>query len=94
MTEIQWLCDVLLNFKLPGPVKDKFIARIGEVESKLSPTNYVRPVVSPTQAPSTQRLLEDPLPVIRAPTPPAPIDKETGRAMVSTGNGTKGPRKF
>lgn len=52
------------------------------------------------QAPSTQRLLEQhatmpppPLPATLRP-PPAAIDKETGRAIVPTGKGTSGPRKF
>lgn len=56
----------------------------------------------PAQAPSTQRLLEQhglaqvaPAPMA-APSrlPAAEIDKETGRPMVPTGNGSKGPRKW
>jgi hypothetical protein len=42
MTEIQWLCDLLLNCKLPKKAKERFIARIGEVESKLSPQPHVK----------------------------------------------------
>lgn len=115
MTEIQFLIDIMLNHKLPKPVQEKFIARIGDVEKLLSQMapprpqpvmhnpyftpNPYNPVTS--QAPSTQRILDGisqevpynapaakPIPV------PAVIDKETGRAIVSTGNGTKGPRKF
>lgn len=50
----------------------------------------------PAQAPSTQRLLEQHAPLMAAPVkiPAAEIDKETGRAMVNTGNGTKGARKW
>lgn len=107
-SEIQWLVEMMMSHKLPVPVKDRFIARIGEVEKNL--TSAPRTVsnnppqgmfsytttTTPVQAPSTQRLLDEhPLVVpMRAPTPPAAIDKETGRAIVSTGNGTKGPRKF
>lgn len=35
-TEIQFLIDILLEHKLPELVKSKFIARIGEVESRLT----------------------------------------------------------
>ena len=117
MTEIQWLVDIMLNHKLPGPVKDKFIARIGEVESQLSilgssngrtssfGLENVGSIPTPrstAQAPSTQRILDEmkletpvitPRPIVSAPKPDA-IDKETGRAMVATGKGTFGPRKF
>lgn len=101
MTEIQWLCDILLNHKLAASVKDRIIARIGEVEANLS----IRPMVQPMRAPpimpgaqaaSTQRLLEQhelhTPPLIKA--PGGPIDKETGTVVVATGNGTRGPRKF
>jgi hypothetical protein len=107
MTEIQWLCDVLLNFKLPSPVKDRFIARIGEVEAGLSrPTIMApqitmqnRPIIPQMQAASTQKILDEiemgPMnPMLTAKHVPEKIDKETGRPMVSTGKGTAGPRKF
>lgn len=108
MTEIQWLVEIMLNHKLPAPVKDRFIARIGEVESNLSKQSIpVRaPIIHPgmpIQAASTQRILDEmkeinvqiPInrPLVSAPKPDA-IDKETGRAMVATGKGTFGPRKF
>lgn len=64
MTEIQWLCDILLNFKMSKEVKDRFIARIGEVEAKLAPKSP-QPFGLPTQSPSTQaaiarQIAEDP----------------------------------
>lgn len=56
------------------------------------------------QAPSTMAALERqpgeaPVHPAMAPAaairlPPATIDKETGRPMTATGNGTKGPRKW
>lgn len=66
MTEIQWLVDIMLNNKLSEPVKQKFIARIGEVEAKLTPSRpapfghpgLVNPVIGPSaQSPSTQAAL-------------------------------------
>lgn len=36
MTEIQWLVDMMLHEKLSASARTKFLARIGEVESKLS----------------------------------------------------------
>lgn len=59
MTEIQWLVDIMLNNKLSEPVKQKFIARIGEVEAKLSPipTRIVTPQPMMNQSPSTQAAL-------------------------------------
>lgn len=98
MTEIQWLCDVLVTCKMSSSLKDRFIARIGEVTSTPQPVILNRPNVL-QQAPSTQRILDEmnssPAIPMRAPTPlPERIDKETGRAMVATGKGTSGPRKF
>lgn len=62
------------------------------------------PIVGPSaiaQSPSTQRILEEmenQNPILannpRITIPPSKIDKETGRAMVQTGKGTSGPRKF
>jgi hypothetical protein len=65
MTEIQWLVDVMLHHKLPGPVKDKFIARIGEVETLLNQQPKVLVQRSSGvnipgyQAPSTQKILDE-----------------------------------
>lgn len=66
MTEIKWLIEMLMNNKLSPQVKDKFIARIGEVEEYLS---QVRPQqqafqrsLPPTpnqQSPSTQKILDE-----------------------------------
>lgn len=72
MTEIQWLVDVMLNHKLPEPVKQKFIARIGEVEATLIPRSSngrtssfglenggSNPSRGTIQAPSTQKILDE-----------------------------------
>ena len=69
MTEIQWLVDLMLNHKLPEPVKQKFIARIGEVEASLARTQptqamlnqALQPIIRPSpmaQSPSTQKILD------------------------------------
>jgi hypothetical protein len=69
MSEIQWLVDMMLHCKLSADVREKFLARIGEVEGKLNRTQPMIntassfPSVMPQpsfgmQAPSTQRLLE------------------------------------
>lgn len=92
--------------EMPENMRKQFLKRIGEVEkqyTKQTPgiiTQIPRPVAQPyAQAPSTQRILDEianetPI-VARAMKPPADrIDKETGRAMVATGKGTSGPRKF
>lgn len=108
MTEIAWLVKFMMEQKLSNSAKNEVISRIGEVESLLSNPGYIpaiippRPFVNPmAQAPSTQKILNEmaseqlTAPIIRAPTPtPEKIDKETGRAMVGTGKGTFGPRKF
>jgi hypothetical protein len=74
----------------------KFIKELEKAGNGHLPVN--RPSVSPiAQAPSTQRLLDAHpvnLPNAMLPNIPAKIDKETGRAMVPSGNGTQGPRKF
>lgn len=49
MTEIQWLVQLMLDHKLPGPVKEKFIARIGEVEAALS--TKPRPMITQPNSP-------------------------------------------
>jgi hypothetical protein len=103
MTEIQWLCDILLNHKLAGPVKDRFIARIGEVEAKLNmPTNHasVKPSFNgsfsqPVQSPSTQKILDE---IEMGPPQPAAQPRMIipQEVITSKGNGTntRGPRKF
>lgn len=70
------------------------------------PTRVITPQPM-AQAPSTQRILAEmateansnpimPQPLTRAtmPKPSLGVDKETGRAMIQTGKGTLGPRKF
>lgn len=110
MTEIAWLVKFMMAHKLPNLAKDEIIARIGEVESTMQVNKSVTPTISRTpitqnpgaiiQSPSTQRILDEmalEAPVIPAARPipvPAQMDKETGRAMVQTGKGTFGPRKF
>lgn len=101
MTEIQWLVDIILHNKVPGPLMEKFVARIGEVEAQLSrPIITQRPVptTGPVQVASTQRILDqiaNETPLVKAAVSiPSVVDKETGRAMVNTGKGTSGPRKF
>lgn len=100
MTEIQFLISLMLEHKLPEPVKQKFITRIGEVEALLQKPTYQpspapRTIVSGTQAPSTQRILDEMPTAQRAISKvPETIDKETGMPIVQTGKGTAGPRKF
>ena len=99
MTELQFLITLLTKHKLPNGLKDVLIERMGEVEANLAKAPvYQRPLLPvPQQAPSTQRLLEQQVEIPQGPiAPPKPvsIDKETGRAMVNTGKGTFGPRKF
>lgn len=102
MTEIQWLVDIMMNFKLPSPVKDRFIARIGEVEALLS-----RPGIRTTtpvsiqqnvQAPSTQRILDDMLSPTVQQHQATVINRNItpSEVITSKGNGTstKGPRKW
>jgi len=63
MTEIKWLIEMLMNNKLSPSVKDKFIARIGEVEESLSRFQQPYPKPLPQsphqQSPSTQRILDE-----------------------------------
>lgn len=83
----------------------KKIQEVAPITLGFSPPRQAAPMPSSIQqAASTQRLLAEhgieapttPMPpvqqVIRL--PPSEIDKETGRASVATGNGTRGPRKF
>lgn len=92
MSEIQFLLDLILNCKLPKLAKEKCLARIGEVESKLASSiqHIQRPVISPIQAPSTQRLLEE------TEKPVLPKTAIPGEVTTHVGNGTaiRGPRKW
>lgn len=61
MTEIQWLVETMLNFKLHNPIKDRFIDRIGAVEAGLSRSQVkqqLNPMNPLAQAQSTQRILD------------------------------------
>ncbi len=93
MTEIQFLISLMLEHKLPEPVKQKLIARIGEVEALLSRPGHMSAVTPRTiiQAPSTQAILDQD--TVHTP-PPPPATKRIVGGEVSTGNGTKGPRKW
>lgn len=96
-TELQFLLDLLLNHKLPKGTKKLLTDRIGEVENQIIP----QPTVL-RAAPTVSSRMPPPEPIIppqafvpnAMPLPKAEVDKETGRAMVPTGNGTRGPRKF
>ena len=103
MTEIQWLCSLLLECKLPKDVKDRFIARIGEVEKNLAnqpqmASRPIQPLIMPpsSRMPDPAQDLNQSPPVARPQirSQPIEIDKSTGRAMVNNGDGTRGPRKF
>ena len=93
MTELQWLIKMLTQHKLPASLKDLFIERIGEVEMSLSkPEAPARPAPVLTQAPSTQRILDE----MEAPAPVARvvIPKEIVTSTGAAGSTTRGPRKF
>ncbi len=97
-TELQFLLDILLNHKLPKGTKKLITDRIGEVENQLIPPPRI--VGVPAQQLSARMPPPDPIIPVQTfvppgvNTPPADIDKQTGRAVVATGNGTRGPRKF
>lgn len=101
MTEIQWLVDIILHHKLPVPLMEKFVARIGEVEANLSISKpQPRPLQPPAQqaqVPSMQKILDEmssETPNLQAQLPPRIIIPT--EVVTSKGNGgyTKGPRKF
>lgn len=61
MTELQWLIKLLTQHKLSPSLKDLFIERIGEVETRMSSQDIRRqtnPMNPLAQAPSTQRILD------------------------------------
>lgn len=90
---------------MPENIRKLFLKRVGEVEKQYTKPQVIhqpaQPMLPPrmAQSPSTQRILDEianetPI-VAKAMRPPAEkMDKETGRAMVATGKGTFGPRKF
>ena len=104
MTEIQFLIELLLNHKMSPDVKKLCTERIGEVASRLgqlpAPAQLVRhpgPPSSLDQSPSTLALMAkhaaDELgePIVAKTLPR--VQRIVG-GEVSTGNGTRGPRKF
>lgn len=106
MTELQWLIKVLTQQKLSNTLKDLFIERIGEVETRLQ---GVRPVLGPTpqplsptnQAPSTQKILDEiAQEAINPPLHQRPIvprrtqSKEPVVTSVTNGGFTSGPKKW
>jgi hypothetical protein len=77
-TEIRFLLDLVLNFKLPAEAKKLCLERIGEVEASLGPKATPQPYAAPLrastqQAPSTQALLDAQAAIIGAPIPVEPI---------------------
>lgn len=91
MTEIQFLLDLVLNCKPNATIRKKCLERIGEVESKLKPTNQP-PIL--TRAPA-HMLPPQALPLPNA--APTVLPMASQRIIggeVSTGEGLKGPRKF
>lgn len=107
MTELQWLIKVLTQQKLSNTLKDLFIERIGEVETRLQ---GVRPVLGPTpqplsptgQAPSTQKILDEmaleqntnPITPQRVIVPRRTQSKEPVVTSVTNGGFTSGPKKW
>lgn len=109
-TPISFILDLILDYELPADVRKRCRKYVRELEENLVSKPLIAParLNAVEQAPSTQRLLAlqeqvmpglaptpiPPPPIAGNMTPPAKIDKETGRAMVPTGRGTLGPRKF
>lgn len=94
MTELSYLLDLLLNHKLPRATKLSITERIGLIQSHTQAPMLQRQGII-AQAPSTQKLIDaasagiaEAAPVVMA------ASKRIIGGEVSTGNGTKGPRKF
>lgn len=92
MTELSFLIDLLLNQKLPKPVRDLISIRIKEVETTINSGAFPRMQRSSPppsiQSASTLALLEKhgPLPTIEM--PPVPVEEiaqtpQTAAALVS-----------
>lgn len=101
MTEIQFLVDIILNHKLQPEVRDKFVARIGEVEATLTkPQRITSGAVLSMQAPSTQKILEEMSqePIINSPVAAQALQaRQQAIAQATSGTPEKGrtsPRKF
>lgn len=97
MSELSFLLILLLDHKLPKPVKDLIKDRIKEIEAKPQQARSVSIPVLGTigaQAPSTIANLEREQ-VAQAPQAPLPpITNRIVGGEVDTGRGTRGPRKF
>lgn len=97
MTELSFLLELLLNHKLPKKTKDAVAERIKVVENGIIPQpTAIRaaPMISSRMPPAEPIIPPQAFVPNAIPLPKADIDKETGRAVVPTGNGTRGPRKF
>lgn len=99
-TEISFLLELVLNHKLPAGAKQACLERIKSVEEALAARAPIAPQranAAVMQTPSTQRLLEGaPSPdnvAVVAPAAPVIPPRVVG-GEVSTGAGTRGPRKF
>ena len=83
-----------MNHKLAPKVREKFIARIGEVEATLGKpqAQVFRPAPTTAQAPSMQRIIDE---QIEAPVaPPRKIIPTEVITSTTNGGSTKGPRKW
>lgn len=93
-TPISFILDLILDYELPADAQKRCRKYIRELEGSLGQKAITHPgrPINLDQAPSTQRLLEAqaaaPLPLI-----PPMINRVVG-GEISTGPGTKGPRKF
>lgn len=102
MSELSFLVDLLLNHKLSTSVKKHIAERIREIEAKAQPASVARSTGVPAhligQAPSTvANLTNEPLAPAVSPIALTPAVNAQNRIVggeVSTGHGTKGPRKF
>lgn len=94
MTELSFLIDLLLNGRLQKSVQQQVKDRIAEVEQNMCLPQAIKqyqraqaPVDIVAQNIATSQALQQREQAIQAAVNQKPIE-------VSTGNGTKGPRKF
>lgn len=81
MTELQFLLDLLLNHKLPKGTKALIADRVGEISKSM-------PQATAKANPGVVAQLQT-----SAPLAPPPANRIMG-GEVSTGEGTRGPRKW
>ena len=97
MTEIQWIINLMTNYKLPANAKKACIDRIGEVEARIN-TMPVRPIAMPqpvmSQAQAKYEAENLPPPQAITPNPQVQAAMMGKPVEVVTGHGTRGPRKF